>query len=152
MSSETAKHSREDIWSRVDSQSDAIAEIRAGQSATDARLGALESAVSDGFRSLATEIHGLAERVNAPKPQPNAIAIMLTGILGFVTVLAMFGSFASLVASPIQKQVDSLKHDVERLEEFDREANYIHGQRYALEQRVDDIDQHGSRRWVDRDE
>lgn len=152
MSEDQRVHSREDIWTRIDAQSNTIADIKAGQSAASARLDALENAVSTGFNSLATEIHALAERVNAPKQQPSTVAVMLSAILGFVTVLAMFGSFALLVASPIQDQVTDIKHRIERLEEFDREANYIHGQRHALEKQVDAIDNYGSRKWIEKDE
>lgn len=148
MSDTPITHSREDIWARIDGQSKSIAEIQAGQAAAAARLDNLENAVTQGLNSLATEIHSLAERVNAPEPAPNYVALFV----GFVTVLGLFGSFALLIAAPIQNQVDDLKLDVAHLEEFDREANYIHGQRYALEQRVEDIDTQGSRRWINRDE
>ena len=48
---------------------------------------------------------------------------------------------------------DAEMHElISRLEEFSRESAYIHGQREALEKRVNDIDNLGSRRWNGRED
>ena len=144
------EHSRDEVWATINKQSGSIADIKAGQAATDARLGALETAVETGFRTLAAEIHGLAER-SRPK-ETNYIGLFV----GFVTVLGLFGSFALLIAKPIAEDteinriegrahLDVLLNHTERISAAEARQELII-------QRIEDIDNRGSRRWNDREE
>ena len=158
---------RQEIWKRFDSHAAAITEVRSGQAATSARLDSLESAVDSGFRTLSSELRNISERVNQPDPAPNYgiyVAIAF-GLLG------MFGGYALLITNPLhssieknysqitdleqhrqrtarlEAQVESLEQQASETREFQKEAQFIHGQREELGKRVDDIDMHGSRRW-----
>lgn len=142
-------HTRDEVWATINQQSGTIADIKAGQAATDARLGALETAVETGFRTLAAEIHGLAER-SRPK-ETNYIGLFV----GFVTVLGLFGSFALLIAKPIEadahaNRVESREH-LSILREHGSRVSSLEAQIEMLNSRVEDIDNRGSRRWNDRE-
>lgn len=158
---------RDDIWQRIDAQSSQIGEIRSGQAATDARLGALESAVDAGFRTLSTELSGIAERVNRPAPPPNYLGIVVVAL----GLLGMFGSFTFLITGPhgtaieknydriaeverqrertaaLEARVEFLTDEARTARQYDLESAYIHGQADERGKRVEDIDTYGSRRW-----
>lgn len=134
------EHSRDDLWERINDQSNQIGEVRSAQSATDARLAALESAVDTGFRTLSSELRSIGERVNRPKdPNYGILAAIAFGLLG------MFGGYALLITAPLKSAQDRHDEQITELETHRQRTSSNEARLDALDRQVQQIDEHGPR-------
>lgn len=125
MTVDTSKHhSRDDIWNRVNEQSQQISEIKAGQAATDAKLQALEATVDAGFTSLIQEIRGIKS-----DSRPNMLGL-LAAALG---LLGLFGGYSLLLNGP---QNDSINRNHENIALLTASTNRANERIAALEAEI----------------
>ena len=148
------------VWDQVHKQGDQVNEIAKGQTLTEARLGSLESKFDSGILSLERAIERLSNRQNIPVNYGwyiSAAGLLLTGIVAFVLLLNAHtqqqNSRQDTELSIIRnKQDDQLKAaEVSRSKAADerleiwKEVSYSRGRQDALINRVDDVDNIGSR-------
>lgn len=141
-----AEHTRQDIWDRLATQTEQINKIATSQAGTDARLHALEGAVENGFKHLGSDLSRIADKVNTPSPPPNymALIILVLGILG------AFGGYSLLITDPIDQQASANRQYIQKLYDDRTELAYLRGKLDAIEERVRDIDNKGSRVWTSK--
>lgn len=142
------EHSRSDIWNRLAAQNEQITDIARSQAGTDARLVALETAVDHGFKSLSNDLSRIADKVNAPTPPPNYMALIVLAL----GVLAAFGGYSLLITDPIESQAARNERYINSMQTEHDQLHYMRGRLEALEERVRDIDNRGSRVWIDQTE
>lgn len=152
------------LWDRLNQQGDSISDLARAQAATEANLAALAQAVESGFNNINASLNRYAEREARPTNWIGA-GILSAALIGSIL------TFVSLHTTPIRenlnKQYVSIQglethrqrtaaleaemtlvlQELRRLEDFRAESNYTHGQVEELADRVDDIDNRGSRRW-----
>ena len=153
---------RDDLWNRLSDHGAIIGEIRSDQAATNARLGALESAVESGFRSLGTELRSMAEAVHQPDDPPNYMAL----IMAVLAVLSLFGGYAFLITAPMQRSIERTElherelrlriNDIENQESRDlvetrERIAAAEARAQILKEEVRRIDDFGSRAWISRE-
>ena len=161
------------MWDRLDQQSRSIGDLTRSQAATEANLAALAEATRTGFDQINASLNRVLERESRPT---NWVGI---GSLFAVVVGALIG-FVALQTDPVKAKADQnfieLQKQTERdissaafhgqvttmlgvLEQYsqrhienERELHYLRGRVSSLEERVNDVDRYGSRRWVDAQE
>lgn len=120
---EETYHSRDEIWKKINDQSETISEVRSGQAATDARLGALESAVDQGFRTLSSELRNISEKVHRPQAPPNySIFVFLA-----IGLLGVFGGYALLITNPLADLIQKNYEQVTQLEDHRQRTAALEG-------------------------
>lgn len=135
------EHTRSDIWNRLATQNEQITEIARSQAGTDARLVALESAVDHGFKTLSNDLGRIADRVNAPTPPPNYMALIMLGI----GVLGAFGGYSLLITQPIESQAARNERYISEMQDEHDEIHYLRGKIEALESQVRSLELYGPR-------
>jgi hypothetical protein len=137
MSDDVSKniHSRDQVWS-------AISNVAQAQSATEARISALETTVDAGFSNLQQSIQQLAVQT---RPQPANIPAFV-GIA--LAVLTLFGGYTALISFPLQKQIDRNESHLEELHETQGELAAVKAELKYMNEKINDVDAFGSRRWL----
>lgn len=141
-----AEHTRKDIWDRLAAQNEQINAIAMSQASTDAKLHALEDAVERGFKTVGNGLARIADKVNAPSPPPNymALIVLVIGVLG------AFGGYSLLITDPIGQQTSTNRQYIEKLYDDRTELAYLRGKLEGIEERIRDIDNRGSRIWSEK--
>lgn len=128
-------HSRDQVWT-------SIAEVKQAQASTDARIGALETTVETGFSQLQSSISQLMIQ---SRPAPTNWGVIVAAIMG---VLALFGGYSLLLNQPILQILDRHEQHLEMLHDVEQKQAAMDARLNSLEARIEDVDAHGSRRWV----
>lgn len=102
MSDEKTTHSTNDLWKRINQQSDQISSLATAQAKTDEQLQGLIATVDSGFARTESAVAELAHRLNKPAQPFNWFGL----VASFVGLVSLMGSFVILNTNPISDRVD----------------------------------------------
>ena len=135
-------HSRDQVWK-------AIGDVAKQQASTEARIGALETAVDSGFSQIQNTLQNLVQRQSMPFPIWNLVSAI--GVLSII-----LGGYATLITQPLYTAANRHYVAIEDIQHEDSEAAIkvarLEAQVEALERELRNIDQYGSRRWIEDDD
>ena len=166
MADEQKNKSSGAVWDRLNQQSDLIGELARNQAALEANVAALAESVRSGF-----------DQINANLVRHNQPTNWFAVISALVVVGGAILTFNALQTDPVRMRamenagkVDAvlerelmyaemhgevkarlqiLTTEIHELQQFERDAAFIHGQREALEKKVQEMDLYGSRKWIE---
>ena len=141
MPSDGELHSRDQVWR-------AISDVSQQQAATEARIGALETAVETGFSTLQHAIERISIRQTEPFPVWNlisAVGVVAVILAGYATLITTPLDSRSLVNAQtletlLQRQEELHMRDAQRIAALEIQVKELRGD-------LDDVDKWGSRRW-----
>ena len=173
------KHGTADVWKRLNEQGDSIAQIAAAQAKTDAKLDALADRLDAGISTMTRAVTDLSSSVNRPTNWVGVgglIAVITSGLISFVVLVNSptddkadraltrhtavrdeLEDRAYEIGSHqesrdwVERELDQIRAEIAVLQATERTFHYTRGRLEELSDRVDDMDNLGSRRWVNKD-